>query len=160
LLEVLWLNRGWLQLAAILVLVLLALRRGGGPERCVAATFVAMFLLDRLYHLIVTGGTAIWTMSDYNRVDVGHLGIDILATASFVAIALTANRIYPLWIAGMQLVALTSYFSRSVIPDLHPVAYAMLERGPSWLQIAGFAAGMVAHLWRTRRRKAYRCWRT
>lgn len=139
---------------AMLALALVAaLRWGAGPERLCAAVMVGMEGLDLVYHFIVGRGAF------YESVDVGHLLIDLAAAAAFLAISLNANRIYPLWMAALQLTSLLAHFAREANPGAAGLAYAYLGYGPFYLELVVLMAGIALHARRVRRRGTYRSWR-
>ena len=60
----------------LLVALAYAMRKGGGPERAMAAVLLAMLLTDQALHLFVP--------VQYLAVDTGHLLIDLAAAASTI----------------------------------------------------------------------------
>lgn len=87
-------------------------------------------------------------------------GIDMLAAVLFTGIALNANRNYPLWIAGFQLVAVGAHIVKALVDGVSPLAVAVLVIGPSYFQILLLMGGFVRHAQRQRRFGRYREWRT
>jgi len=152
--EALWQARVWLQYGACALLFLISLRRGAMPERILTGLFVAMPITDALYHLAMRGALY------FGTINVGHFVIDVLAFAIAFAVALYANRIYPLWIAGVQLIALLSHFYRLVLGDFDLLAYQIMQTIPSYLQIAVLGCGVIAHILRRRKTGSYPSWRT
>jgi hypothetical protein len=148
-----WLAKVFAQWAILAILVIVALWRGKGPERVCASTFVAMFVLDQLYHLMFPSGPVV------EPVNVGHLVIDIAAAASFGVVALFANRIYPICLAGLQLAAVTSHFLRFLAPSINGQTYGILISAPSYLQTLAFGLGLALHLRRQARSGRYPSWR-
>ena len=146
----------WLdEFDAVMLAVVLAaaLRWGAGPERLCAAVLVGMEAIDAVYHLIAGRGAF------YLSVDVGHLVIDLLAAAALLAVALNANRIYPLWMVAFQLVSVLAHFAREVNPAVAGLAYAYLGYGPFYLELAMVLVGIGLHARRVRRTGTYRSWR-
>jgi hypothetical protein len=137
--------------------VLLALaiwRWGGGPERWLIAVFIATMVIPvHVLQLLIPGHPAFGSYSGI------YAAIDLLAGFAFVAIALQANRNYPLWIAGFQLVAIASHGVSAVVDTVSPIAYAILVVGPSYCQLLLIMGGFVRHILRTRRFGLYRDWR-
>lgn len=136
------------------LLMFAALRWGAAPERYCAAVFVTMAVVDRLYHLGVGRATI------YTAVDLGHLLIDGGAAIALVSIALWANRIYPLWLAAFQGLAVVSHFTREVSSTIGKLAYAFLTYAPSLFQIVIVAWGIALHARRVRRGGIYPSWRS
>lgn len=149
----LWQIKDELQLLILAATIAVALWRGAGPERACAATYLAMWLGDRFYHLLVG------KLEVLGGADLGHVIIDALTATSLVVVALNANRNYTLWLASMQLAALLSHFLRIISPAIDPTAYALLMASPMYLAVAIFAAGTVRHLRRRSRHGPYRSWR-
>jgi hypothetical protein len=129
-------------------------RWGGAPERLLSGAFlvtmvVSVYVLGWLFPLR--------TLDDPTLKY--RLMVDVAAAAAFIAIALRANRNYPLWIAGFQLVALGAYLVKSVAPDVSQLALVILIVGPSYCQLLLLFGGFVRHLRRERRFGPYRDWR-
>ena len=140
---------GWLwdfNYLSIALLLAAALRWGAAPERLCVAALLAMILLDRLYHALVGRGTI------YASVDIGHLIIDLLVAAAFIAVALLANRMYPLWLAAFQLLSVISHFAREASGSVAKLAYGVLNYAPYLAIVAILAGGIWSH---ARRRSIY-----
>lgn len=152
-LELMWQLKSEAQWLILMLTVLLALWRGAGPERQVAGTFLTMFFVDRLYHAVFEGGRF------YLRVDVGHILIDLVVLGAFIAIALRANRVYPIWLASLQLMTLVSHIVRALSPAIINGVYAILMFAPSYLEVLTFGLGVGLHIRRQRKYGPYRSWR-
>jgi len=129
-------------------------RRGGDPERWLIGTFIVTMVIP------------IWVLtwlfsaeSARQTVTQIRLLIDVVAAALFIAIALKANRNYPLWVAGFQLVALGSYLVSLVAVGVSPLALVILNVGPSYCQPLVLIGGFIRHQRRERRFGPYRDWR-
>lgn len=142
-----------LQTIAFVLLALAAWRWGGGPERALAAVLIWLKAADWVYHGILQGSL------DLHDIDRAHALIDIAACAGAFAVALYANRIYPLWFAAVQLLAVFAHLARAMAVDILPVVYAIMFIAPSYLQICILAAGLLLHRRRVRRFGPYRSWR-
>lgn len=146
--------RAYLLHGVLVVLFVLALRRGGAPERILTTTLLAMLVVDRIYHLITDGDAVVlW------GVDLGHFTIDLVALAILLVVATWANRIYPLWIGGAQLIALSSHFYPLIAHDLRGTSYLAMSIMPSYAQTIAMACGLTAHMRRVRKRGNFRSWR-
>lgn len=155
-------NRGYITAAVAIFLLFLAWRRGGQPEIAAAAALVGMMLSQYAYNLLDTAGMTIWHVSDYWDVEPAFVLIDGGCFLALSLIAIRANRIYPLWLAGFQLLALLGHAPRTLGPDIHPVAYYSFIYGPWYLELASLSIGIVAQI-RRRRSPRYaagtRSWR-
>jgi len=132
-----------------------AWRWGGGPERWLTLAFLGTMILP-IYFLW-------WLFPDRSPgqpIPPLQLLPDIVAGALFIAIALKANRNYPLWVAGFQLVALGAYLVKAVAPVVSDLALVILIVGPSYCQLLLLIIGFVRHIRRERRFGPYRAWRS
>lgn len=139
----------------ISILVLLAaVRWGSAPDRIVAFTFVGLFTLPNLLALFVLDSSLLFT-------DGGlfYAAMDIVAAVVFTGVALNANRNYPLWVAGFQLVAVAAHGVRFLTDVVSTISHAILVIGPSYFQLLFMAVGLFRHLQRQKRHGKYRDWR-
>lgn len=141
------------QTAAFALLALAAWRWGGGPERALAAILVWFRVADWTYHGVFQ------TTLELAEIDLAHFLIDGLACAAAFAVALYANRIYPLWFAAIQLLVVFAHLARELAMDIHPLIYAIGFMAPSYLQMVILAWGLWLHHRRVRRHGPYRSWR-
>lgn len=141
-----WFVIAMLRIAIFVTLLLVALayslRKGGGPERVVAAILIAMALADQALHLFVP--------VKFLAVDTGHLMIDLAAAAATMAVALTAYRFWPMIAAVLQCLPLLAHTTRAIDIALHPVAYLTMQVSASWL----LPPLLVAATWQHQRRLA------
>lgn len=152
-LEWLWMMKSEIQFGLFGLLFLLSLLRGAAPERLLSGTLLAMFLADRLYHLAAGGSIILhWT-------DLGHMGIDLAVLVISFAIALRANRIYPLWIGGAQIIAMLAHVYRLSLTEINRFAYDMMSVMPSYIQLAALILGLAFHMSRRKRLGSYPSWR-
>src|SRR3989337_1801345 len=92
-----------------------ALWRGRSDERIAASVCLAAS---------VASGFAICPVSvRYTGREIGLLMIDAAVLLAFVAIALRAQRFWPLWVAGLQLTSSISHLVKVVDVDLITRAY-------------------------------------
>lgn len=129
-------------------------RWGGAPEKWLIGIFLATMVVP-IYIIR-------WVWPDRSAVDPFMpvlVILDLFAFALFLAIALKANRNYPLWIAGFQLVAIGAQLMTIVWQGASPLARFLLITGPSYFQLLLLLAGFVRHAFRERRYGKYREWR-
>lgn len=131
-----------------------AWRWGGGPERWLIGIFVATMVVP-IYALawFFPGAAEMGPYAPF------ILLLDVIAAALFVAIAVNANRNYPLWIAGFQVVAVVAHLVKSLADSISPLAIAVLIIGPSYCQLLLLIGGFVRHRLREGRLGPYREWR-
>ena len=136
-----------------LLLVLAAWRWGDAPERFSVAALLSMLVTDEYYHLLFGPATV------YESVDLGHLLIDLGGAFQFVAIALYANRTFPLCLAAFQILSVIAHFARLELNDIGLFAYALLNYGPYYFEIAVILLGIALHARRKARFGDYPSWR-
>ena len=93
-------------------------------------------------------------------IDPGFFVIEIIVAAAMIAVALRANRIYTLWMAGFQIIAVFAHLARGLSDAVSPLAYLILTIGPSYFQIVILGFGIWFHHRRVKRHGSYRSWRT
>lgn len=139
---------------ASILLALAIWRWGASPERWLIGLFV---------------GTMVAPIYVYDVLGLGNLNFgpfawvwvatDVVAMIAFVAVALNANRNYPLWIAAFQLVAIGAHAVRGLVDAVSTFAYLLLSIGPSYCQLLLIFVGFLRHLRREQRFGPYRDWR-
>jgi len=137
--------------------VLLALaiwRWGGGPERWLIGLFIATMVVPAVVLRWLGAGDP--TDGPYAWV---YFSIDLVAALGFTLIALNANRNYPLWIAGLQLVAIGAHMVSGLVDGISLLALVVLIVGPSYGQLLLIFGGFLRHVRRQRRFGTYRDWR-
>ncbi|MEE4317541.1 MAG: hypothetical protein V2I74_11230 [Erythrobacter sp.] len=139
---------------ASVALALAIWRWGGGPERWLIGIFVATMVAPT--HVFGLFGIEIYPFGPHGWI---FVAIDVIAMIAFVVIALNANRNYPLWVAGFQLVAIGAHAARGMVDAVSPFAYLVLSIGPSYCQLVIIFAGLVRHIRRENRFGPYREWR-
>jgi len=135
-------------------LILAAFIWGGGPERAVAAVWLICFKFmgwfrDQFFGegIQVVNVDLYWALSD------------VLAGLIWVTVALYANRNYTLWIAGLQLLAMSAHIAKALAEAVSPIGYVVMVVAPGWFQLFLLAAGLIRHVQRKRKYGPYRDWR-
>lgn len=144
-----------MRVAAFILILLVALgyalRRGGGPERAMAAIAALMVLSDQMLHLLVP--------AEYASLDVGHLSIDIFGASSTMLLALISYRFWPMIAAALHILPLLAHLSRYFDIELHPAAYMIMQVASSWLVPPLLIAATWQHQKRVRRSGNDPSWR-
>ena len=153
--EELFLNyRGFLQHGIIFGLTIWAFLRGEVPEKLAGSILSAMVAALYVFAWVDA------PMDDHGGVIMSYFVIDLGAFLALVPLAMRANRMYPIWLLAAQLISLAMQFQRELLPSIDPIAYYVLIRGPSWVQVLALAIGLYLHRRRLRRFGPYRSWRT
>ncbi|MCJ2182043.1 hypothetical protein MTR62_04900 [Novosphingobium sp. 1949] len=142
-----------LEVLSFALLFVFAMLRGGAPERLLSGLMVAMFLVHRLYHLAAHGSVM------FGAVNMGHFAIDLVMLADFGVIALYANRVYPLWMAAAQLIAVIAHVYLLVPAIAVRYAYDVMTITPSYMQVVFLALGLGSYVRRHGRSGSVRDWR-
>jgi hypothetical protein len=123
-----------------------ALWRGASPERLLAGTLFVAASVEAISGLA-------WPLAGPQTE--AHVGLlaDILTLAAILAVALHANRLYPLWLGGAQIVALALRFADGAL-TMKPQAYAIMQQVTFCLELMIMAGGLVLHVVRTRDARA------
>lgn len=101
--------------AMLFPICLYALWRGGWDERMVASLCLIGTLATMLAVAPLSGR--------YQSVEGGMALVDLAVLAGFVTIALTSQRFWPLWVAGLQLTTALGHGLKALDSDLLPQAY-------------------------------------
>src|SRR5688572_5796582 len=83
---------------------------GGGPEKVGAAIFIAASVLSTA---ALSGPSA-----RFMSVEVGVLAVDIAMLVALFTLALLAERLWPLWVTGLQLVGAAGHAVKLVSPEV------------------------------------------
>ncbi len=126
----------------------LAFWRGGWPERAVASIMVAWAAIDRLFHYLFPDAEI------YTSVDLWHLAGDLTGLALFLLVALRADRIWPLWVCSLQLLAVVGHVLRFADDTMFELVYAIFIRFPFWASIMLVLWGTYHEGWLRPRRAA------
>ncbi|MEH6660839.1 MAG: hypothetical protein V7679_04235 [Parasphingorhabdus sp.] len=129
-----------------------ALYRGGGPERWVACIVIAMVVLDPAVH--------IFTPLEYATLDPGHLVIDMAGWLGLLAVALRANRFWPLCVVSLQTIALVAHATRLLDVTIHPKAYMIMQIASSYPLLVLLMIGTFYHQKRLKTIGTDRSWRS
>jgi hypothetical protein len=141
------------QTVAIVLVAAAALRWGAGPERATAGVLLWLRLGDIAYHAVFQRAL------DLTDIDLAHFVIDGVACAAIFTVAVFANRMYTLWFAAFQFLAVSAHLSREMAVEILPTVYAIMFIAPSYFQIGLLAGGTWFHVRRRRRHGPYRSWR-
>jgi len=125
--------------------------RGDSPERWCAAAIGAECIVDLALHHTIGPRS-------FREFDLSRLVFDMLKAGVFVAVALRANRVYPLAIAAAGIVAVIGSIPALLHKEGWTQAYWAMTNIPTYIQIVLLCAGTIAHRQRLARVGAYNCW--
>ena len=127
-----------------------ALVRGGAPERT-AATIIG---LGSVVTTLAVSGPA----NRFASVEVGIFLVDVACLAAFVALALRAERYWPLWIAGLQLIGTTGHAVKLMDPEILRRAYWFIQGFWSYPMLLLIVLGTWRHQQRLAKFGVDRSW--
>ncbi|MBA4354189.1 MAG: hypothetical protein C0409_05805 [Novosphingobium sp.] len=142
----------WTFRLVIAVIVLFAFRKGGEPEKLVAAVLVTTSALD-------LGNHAMFGEPAFFAVNPGHLVIDTWAMIALMWIALRANRGWPLWVSAAQIIVVLGHLSKIIELSLVRYGYFAMTQMPLNIQAIVLMLGTAAHIRRTELIGHYHSWR-
>lgn len=142
----------WTLRIAIAAIAIFAFRKGGEPERLVAAVLLAAAGLDVFNHILF-GEPAFFLVNP------GHLVIDAWSMIALMWVALRANRAWPMWVSAAQIIVVLGHVSKIVELSLVRFGYYAMTQVPLNVQAAALLIGTIAHMRRQERIGNYNAWR-
>ncbi len=126
---------------------------GGAPERVAVAILAVWGVADVTYGLAVRGPALPAHFDPYIATT------DLLEFVAIAVLAMRANRVWPLFAAGAQLVCLGAHLAIAVLPLERGFTYFVMTQGTGYLQLFCPLAGAIAHHVRQRVYGSYPDWR-
>ncbi|MGJ8481961.1 hypothetical protein [Sphingobium yanoikuyae] len=120
--------------------------RGGAPERLAAAAMLVATIATSLTNMKVALA--------FRDVQWSIVWIDAALLAALLAIALRANRFWPLWVAAIQCLALAAHAARAFDAGILPLAYWWIVGKLSYPMLLLLIIGTERH--HQRRRQGHR----
>jgi len=124
--------------------------RGGAPERIAATILFGGVLLT---HFAYSDWSRRWS-----SVEEGVLAVDLLVLAAFLALALSAERFWVLWMTAFHLIGTTGHLVKLADVTLIPWGYAFMIAVPSYPICLLIALGTWKHRQRAMRLGADISW--
>ncbi len=128
-----------LMLAAVYACLL-----GGAPERLAGILFLLAAALTRMFFLA--------SIAPYAAVETGILAVDLVLLAALTALALYADRYWPIWLAALQALGAGAHLVKAIEPSVVSMAYAILVNVWSYPMILILATATLRHRRRLRLR--------
>lgn len=125
----------------LVLAALLAVWRGGAPERFTSAAM----LIGAAATALANANTAL----GFRGIEWQLFWIDAAVLGAFVAIAMYADRFWPLWLAALQCIAVAAHGARAFDPDILPIAYWWLIGKLAYPMILILCIGIERHHRRT-----------
>lgn len=125
--------------------------RGGPPER---VGILIAWIASVASNLAILASVGI----RFQQVEHGVFIVDLATAGAFLALALCADRFWPLWVAGIHLVGLATHAAMLMSPTVVPWVYAWIQGFWAYPIVALMVIGSVRHQKRLRRYGADRSW--
>lgn len=110
---------------------------GGAPERIGAAIFAAGSALSHFAFLL--------SSQRFREVEAGILLVDVATFLAFLALAMRANRFWPIWMSGLLGVGIVAHLAMKLSPQILPYAYRFILSAWSYPMLALIAIGTWQH---------------
>lgn len=123
--------------ALLAAMCIYAVVRGGQPEKLAALGWTVGCIATFLLPFDPT--------TTYHSIDVPGLVIDLIVLAGFVALAVTANRFWPLWLAAVHLVTIAVHLVKAYEADLLPSIYAFAVSKAAYPMLLLIVFGIARH---------------
>lgn len=146
---------GWPPLNMVVFNILLisccayALWRGGPPEK------IAVIVLTLACFLTFGVASDVGT---FQSVETGIFVVDLLCLIGLLAVALWADRFWPLWVAALHLIGTAGHAAKFVDPNIVPRTYAFLLAVWAYPMIVLIIVGTWRHQQRMARFGTDRSW--
>lgn len=127
--------------AAQLAASAFAVWRGGAPERIVGALLVCATLATMMIPFEIG--------STFHTVNWRALGIDVALLVTVSAVALRADRYWPQWMAGLQVLTIGVHGVRAYDPHILPIVYARIAGEIAYPMLLILVIGTLRHHHRT-----------
>ena len=135
--------------ALLFVCCLYAFVAGGGPERIGAAAYGLSCVASHF---------AFSAPLRFRHVETGVFLIDVLVFATFIFLALRANRFWPIWVSALLGLGVLAHLARWTGPTTVPWAYQVIMSIWSYPILALIALGTFNHRRRLARSGADPSW--
>lgn len=133
----------------LVLVTLFALWAGGWPERVGAGVYalsvVATYLILLMHSHFLLTHSEMWL-----NLEAGVFIVDVVTFLIFIAIALRADRFWPLWVSAFLGIGLLGHLAKLMLPDTYWRAYAFVLAIWSYPIIALIALGTFLHQRRLR----------
>ncbi|MBB3941743.1 hypothetical protein GGR39_003424 [Novosphingobium fluoreni] len=117
--------------------------RGGAPERITSAVMLGATIAT----LAANAEGAL----DYRHVEWRLFWIDVAVLGAFIAVALYADRFWPLWVAALQCIAVAAHGARAFEPTILPLVYWWVLGKVSYPMMLIVCIGTARHQHRQQR---------
>jgi hypothetical protein len=126
--------------------------KGGGPERLAATIYFAGVVLTHVAQSVAGTG--------WSSVEAGVFAVDVAVLCGLAAVALMAERFWPLWLTALHLLGTTGHMVKMADPSLIRWGYAFIIAVWSYPMLALIVFGTWSHRRRLARFGADRSWST
>ncbi len=127
---------------------------GRGPEKTLAIALSSVGALNLLWQAYLPGQTDPVSFRPDQAI------LDGLVLSSLVIIAMRANRLYPIVMAGAALITMLAHILRWLELFDGRLSYVVLTAVPAHFLVGAFWTGLALHVWRQQQWGPYPEWRS
>ncbi|VWX52258.1 hypothetical protein [Novosphingobium sp. 9U] len=121
-----------------------AVRYGSAPERVLSSAFLASLLLEEAFAALVGREFA-------TQYDAIYLALELVLLLVVCAVALRANRVYPLWLGGAQIIAVAAHALPRTLGEGSLLACELIDTGGVAVGLFVLIVGLRCHARRQQR---------
>lgn len=129
-----------------------SLKFGGAPERVAISAQLIAYLVTLL-------AAHVPSLAGFHFLAQGLALIDLILLALLTALALKANRLWTIGLAGLQFATILIHLSKALYPALPATSYAVFAQFWAWPMLITTAIGTRNHRARTKRAGAEQDWK-
>ncbi|MGX7894270.1 hypothetical protein [Tsuneonella sp. HG222] len=123
--------------AFALISIATALLFGGAPERIGGLVVLSMAVLQTLMHIVHP--------QFYHDVDPVSVVIDVFLFVNLLALAIYAERLWPVWGASLQILSLSAHFARALHFEMPEMVYGLMKAIPTLFFQLALIVGTINH---------------
>jgi hypothetical protein len=140
----------YLYLGFLILCTVYCMVRGGAPERIGMGIVIAATVLTAVALSPLAGR--------FRSLEEGVFMVDAAALLAFVGLALFANRLWPMFVAGLQGAAICIHLIKITAPDVLPFGYAIGLAIWGYIMLIALAYGTHQHRLRLTMRGVDNSW--
>ena len=130
-----------------------ALRYGGEPEKTAMLSQVSAAILT------ITAIRFLPHLARFTSLAEALAVIDLGLLLALILLALRANRLWTIFLAGLQLSTVVVHLSKAIVPGLPAASYGVFAQFWAWPMLVATALGVHCHRVRTRKFGEERDWK-
>lgn len=119
----------YVQSLLLLAIALASLAKSKRPELAVISIYIAMLVIDHIYHFASGYSSEHVTMETTNFV------LDVVAFGAVLFLLFRIDRWWVVWVGSAQFLAVASHLLKLIDSEIPPQIYNLMEKTPVWIAI-------------------------